>query len=293
MNTVKIREALSWGRSELKGAEIDDYKKDSEILLTYAIGKNQEYCFSNPDYALSQDELLKFHNWIGERKQHKPTFQIIGALNVNGVNLEINGSVLIPRQETEILVESALEYLDSYESRAIKVLDMGTGSGYIVLSLASANEIHKFYASDVSPKALKTAIQNSKNNNLDSRIIFKEGDMFDPWGKDEFDFIIANLPYVPEGRMGMLSREVVEYEPHEAIFSGLDGLDTYRKFFEKAPQHLGKNGLIMTEIDETQASAVKNLVKKYLPSHKCKIIKDLAGFDRIAIIKKEFNKEEK
>jgi release factor glutamine methyltransferase len=281
---TSVKEALLWAKNNLREANIDEANVDALLLLSAATGFSKEEILADGDKILTEKQLSVFEEFIGRRKKNEPTFQIIGQMEINNLDLKITKNVLTPRLETEILIERASRIIKGGEKN-MSVLDLGTGSGFIILSLAKKITGPKYFASDVSSKSLDVAKENASRNNLKNMVDFRLGNMFEPWDATKFDLVLANLPYIPETRKNNLSKEVVVFEPHQALFAGADGLECYEKFFKKIKNYLNPKATIICEIDETQGKSFPLLAQRYLKGAEIEIIKDLYGLDRVAIIK--------
>jgi release factor glutamine methyltransferase len=188
-------------------------------------------------------------------------------------------------------LKSAEHFREGYAPKSI--LDIGTGSGAIIISVANmlesrASRDHgaKYFASDISSNALLVAKTNAENLDFAAKIDFKAGDLFEPWRGQTFDMIVTNLPYVPEREKSSLAPDLLEFEPHSALFGGVDGFDVIRDFLEQLPKHLNENGKVFMEIGHNQGAAISDILSVSLPKARVQIIGDYANIDRIVIIEK-------
>jgi len=282
---MKIRQALIWGAKELKN--LKSSALDAEVLLSYVLKKDKSWLLANLDKDLSEKQLTKFKKTIFQRKKGVPVAYITGHKEFYGLDYYVDKNVLIPRPETELLVEEALKLKNEP-----KILEMGTGSGCVIISMiVSSKPKHqnlwcqgkqltdnKYYASDISIGALKIARKNARKHKV--RIHFIKSNLFQKIPKDtKFDIIIANLPYLdPKWIKGEL-----KYEPKMALDGGLKGVKIIDKFLKKATSYLSKNGIILMEIDPRQTKFIKNKAKKYLPNKKIFFKKDLSKNNRVVI----------
>ncbi|MCG8482889.1 MAG: peptide chain release factor N(5)-glutamine methyltransferase, partial [Clostridia bacterium] len=218
---------------------------------------------------------------LNKRLEGMPLQYITGTQEFMGLDFMVNQDVLIPRPDTEILVENVLKAVDLTHPSGISIFDIGCGSGAIGVSLA-------YYASkvdvscvDISCAALKAAKQNAVTHNVHHKMHFFEGDIFAPIKHQKFDMIVSNPPYIPDESIDSLQIEVSKYEPRSALAGGKDGLDFYRRIVKDAPHYLKNNGLIFLEIGYDQAAAVKDLLKSESVYDGIEVIKDLAGHDRV------------
>lgn len=200
-----------------------------------------------------------------------------GTANFYGFDFTVNSSTLIPRPETEQLVERTLELIKKYLSDHPRILDMGTGSGVIAVTLKKLLPSSVIEATDISLRAIEIAEENAKDNQAD--VTFYTGNLFEPV-KDRFDLIVANLPYVPAARWKWLESQVRDFEPKDAIVSGRDGLKLIKRFCKDVATYLKEPSIVALEIDDTHGPRVQRLLQKALPNHNCFVEKDLAGRDR-------------
>lgn len=324
-----IKEALYWAKKELNEKNVEGPKASAEFLLRQILGVEKSFLYANPENELSEKEEKKFKTWINRRSKHEPVWYITGKIEFFGIDLEVNENVLIPRPETEIMIEKILNKVKSRKSKVesnrrhpelvsgspLKILDIGTGSGAIILSLARSlichpelvsgsyeipeqarNDEIKFFASDISEEALKVAKKNAINlfppslraerGNL---VTFQKGDLFGPWVGQSFDVIVANLPYVPHEEMSTLAYDLIHYEPRTALDGGIKGLEIYQKFFEELPSFVNPGALIYCEIGDKQGDALERMAKEKFPNSKVEVIRDYADYERVVILKLDSN----
>lgn len=267
--------------------KLDNYSLEAEVLLLHSLKhKNtrtlkqisKSFLYSNSDFKLSLKAERKFKKLINKRATGVPVAYLTHHQEFYGLNFYVDGSVLVPRPETELLVELALEIIKNQEYRIKNILDLGAGSGNIIISIiVNSKQItdNSFYATDVSAKALKIAELNAKKHQ--AKINFIKSDLFKNIPeKLKFDLIIANLPY--------LWKNFPKFEPLTALDGGKDGLKIIEKFLQEVGSYLSPKGIILIEIDPRQAKKIKKLSKKYLPDKEIAIKKDLAGLDRVAVL---------
>ncbi|MDD3679190.1 MAG: peptide chain release factor N(5)-glutamine methyltransferase [Patescibacteria group bacterium] len=296
---MKVKEALSRSILELKKAKVEGPISSAHVLMADVLGVRKEEVLVNSERVLSGLELKKLKNYIDQRKNHKSVWHIVGRVSFWGLDFFVSSDVLVPRPETEILVQEALGAISNFEFRIsnsnqksetknqkskISILDVGTGSGTIAIALASESPEIKLTAVDKSPKAIKVAQKNAKYNKI-KNIKFIESDLFSSV-KGRFDIICANLPYIPSEEIGLLPVEVCCYEPHLALDGGSKGLEIYEKFLSGVGKYLKPEGFVFCEIGINQGKKIKKMIKKYLPGFRCIIKRDLAEIDRVAIILK-------
>ncbi|WP_371168921.1 peptide chain release factor N(5)-glutamine methyltransferase [Aliiroseovarius sp. 2305UL8-7] len=259
----------------LKAAGVDDPARDARILLAYAIGiERSRLTLVLPDDVPEVAEAA-FERAIEARTARQPVAQITGSRAFYGRDFIVTSDVLDPRPDTELLVDLALG--QPFET----VLDLGAGSGCILLTLLAENEKASGQGGDISPAALDVARRNAALLSVEDRAEFRLGSWFDSLEVGQrFDLIVSNPPYITSVEMNDLSPEVRNWEPHLALTPGGDGLAAYREITQKAADHLEPNGWLMVEIGSTQGSAVQALFQQ-AGFGKVSVQKDLAGHDRV------------
>lgn len=236
------------------------------------------------DRPLSEGELQSFKALLKRRSEREPLAYILGKKEFYSMEFEVSRDVLIPRPETELLVEKAVQHFQDRSSLPLRFLDIGTGSGCIALSLAKQFPQAQITALDISEKALQIAQKNAQRHGLEAQIDFIEMDFLNPASreslKEPFDLIISNPPYVAEKDFPRLAPEL-RFEPKNALTSGEDGLDFYRELIPATPSHLRQAGLALFEIGFDQAESIEKLATK-AGFQKINILKDYAGHPRVA-----------
>lgn len=270
-----IHKAVEWGIEQLEKANVDSYALDAELLLVHVFNKGREFLFAHPEKTLTIHQVKKYKSYIKRRVKREPVAYILGYKEFFGLDFIVDKNVLIPRPETEVLVEQALK-----DIKGCTVVDVGTGSGAIVVALAKNQPEADFVAIDVSQKALSIAKRNAKRHKV--KVKFIKSDLLDFKIKNSKVVIVANLPYGYSGEYKNLQPEITKYEPRVAIDGGRDGLKYYRGLLKQIKSF--KNFILFCEIDPRQVRDFKKLVKKYFPKGKMRVIKDLAGKDRIVKI---------
>lgn len=256
---------------------------ESELLLAGVLGLKRLDLYLQHDRPLSPEELELYRTAVRRRLKHEPVQYILGTAAFRHLELHIDARVLIPRPETELLAGAVLAWSKA-TGRAGAMLDIGTGSGAIALSLAAEGGYERVVASDVSRDALEVARANAARLGLADRIELREGSLFDVVREGErFDVIVSNPPYVAETERESLSPEVVLHEPPQALFAGADGLAVITAIIDGAAQRLKAGGLLALEIGAGQGPAVVALLERagsYVP---VRVEQDLAGRDRMAL----------
>lgn len=278
MTGAEVREALGSAVDALRAVGVEDPRLDAELLLAEATGWSRAALIAEPGAEVSPAAGRSFGEMVRRRLRREPVAYILGRKGFRGIELAVDRRVLIPRPETELLVELALEVAPE------RALDVGTGSGAIALAVADELPGCEVTATDTSPGALAVARANAERLGLADRVRFLEGTL--PEGED-FDLILANLPYVAERDWPGLQPEVTQWEPGEALLAGPDGLDAYRAFVPGCARHLHRYseqmaGALAVEVGEGQASAVAALMTE-AGFGQVEIRPDLAGIERVVV----------
>lgn len=278
---MKIKEILLDQVNILKKNNIEEAIIKARILLCYTINKPKEYLIAHDDEELSDESIYKYEKYIQRILQNEPIQYITEQQEFMKMNLYINKNVLIPRADTEILVEEALNIIKNEKCK--KVLDLCTGSGAVGISIAKYSQVERVMLTDISLSALKVAKINVERQNL-KNVEITQSDLFSNIN-EKFNIIISNPPYIETETIKKLSKDV-QNEPVLALDGGRDGLDIYRKIIKDASNYLEKEGYLALEIGYNQKQAVINLLEN---SNKYKNIyskKDLSGNDRIVVCRR-------
>ena len=279
-----IAEALKEGKQRLKAAGKEAYAFEAELLLEKAAGLNRTALFLRGEESLSEEVLAVYEGYLSEREQGRPTQYILGEWEFMGLPFHVGEGVLIPRGDTEVLVETILEKQQTEPMESI--LDIGTGSGCIPVSLGHYGRFEQIMAVDISPKALSYATKNAAENKIN--IDFYESDLFTnvpaEW-KGRLDAIVSNPPYIPKKDIEELMTEVKDFEPMNALDGGEDGLDFYRAIVEQGRDWLVDGGWLFFEIGYDQGEDLRKLLTEFGYTE-IEIRKDLAGLDRVAMGRK-------
>lgn len=282
---VSISEALIRACEALSENGNENPALDARVILSHITQKDALYLHTHPDEYISEDEINKFNIAISERLNKRPVAYITGTKEFYGYEFTVTEDVLIPRSDTEILVEKALEYAKGINKGEIRILDLCCGSGAIGLTLAKEIENSLVMLSDISADAIEICIQNAKALNVDNCEIIKS-DLFEELDCMYFDIIVSNPPYITSDEMNILSEDILLWEPHQALYGGSDGLNFYREIASEAKEHLNSGGALMFEIGAYQSLDVVNITEKCGYTN-IEVTKDLAGLDRVVSAKYE------
>lgn len=275
-----LRALIEEGCRILAAAGIDTARLDAEILLAHA-GSSSRSSIVTGTAQLTAPAIRKFREMIQHRASREPIAYIIGGKEFFSLDFEVNRGVLIPRPETEALVEAALKFIAT-RSQA-RVLDIGTGSGAIAIAVAVNAPHAQIVATDISKAALEVARRNAVRNRCEDRIEFVDADVF-PDRQSPFDLILSNPPYVAESVLPTLEPEIRQYEPRIALTDGADGRAFYRRIATDSPKCLKPDGAVMVEIGAGQRPAVEALFRRAGFSN-IDAVADLASIDRVVIAK--------
>ena len=254
---------------------------DVETLLQKVLGVDRLYILLNLERVLSEDEEQLFNKFINERLNNRPIAYIVGNREFMGLDFFVKEGVLIPRPDTEVLVEEVIELAKKKDAK--NILDIGTGSGAITVSLAKYLENVKVTSVDISDIALEIGKRNAISNEVDDRINFVKSDLFTNIDKEtKFDIIVSNPPYIKREVIETLDKQVKDYEPYNALEGGVDGLDFYRAITKQAKDYLKKGGILAYEVGHDQSEDVSKLMEMdgYTNIY---TLKDLQQIDRVVI----------
>ncbi|MBN1933996.1 MAG: peptide chain release factor N(5)-glutamine methyltransferase [Anaerolineae bacterium] len=279
MTVLRVDEALAWAEQQLGAVSESD--TSARLLLAHVLGRSVTDLFVHPEWALTGPQQAEFERLVARRADYEPVAYLIGHRAFFDLDLAVDVRVLIPRQETELLVECALDLARCWPQS--RVADVGTGSGAIAVSLAVHLPRATIWAVDRSAEALEVARANARRCGVEGQIAFLQGDMLSPL-PGQVDLIAANLPYVSESEYADLPPDVRRYEPCQALLAGVDGLAAIRALLRQAPEYLAPDGIILLEIGAGQGAAVAALARNTFPQARIEAMQDYAHLDRIIII---------
>lgn len=276
MEPISLRAALLAATTEL--APSPTARRDAELLLLHALGRDRAWLLAHAEEAMLPEQASLYTDWRARRARQEPVQYIVGEQEFWGLRLRVTPDVLIPRPETEHLVEAALARLPKASNTPQKIADIGTGSGAIALALASERPEAEITALDLSPAALLVAQQNAHALGLEKQIRFLQSDLLSALHNERFKMIVSNPPYIPSGER--LEAQVYDYEPHSALFAGADGLTIYERLIPAAWAALEPGGSLLLEIGYGQKDALSALLADW---SKVEFIPDLQGIPRVAV----------
>lgn len=278
---MTLKETLIATRKTLASKHMEEPKLESDLLVRYATGLSKEQFHTQYNRKLSDEEIATLDEAVKRRARGEPIAYILGYKEFFGLMFDVSPSVLIPRPETELLVEKAIETARLQNIRLIA--DIGTGCGAIAISIAKHVPHTQIYAVDISETALEVAKTNSQKHDVTDRVHLLHGNLLEPI-PEPVDLIAANLPYVRSEDWANLPAEIKSNEPKSALVSGTKGLDTIKDLLATAKSKLRPNGAILLEIGNCQGSTVLNLASSYYLGATVELYTDLAGLDRIVSI---------
>ncbi len=271
-----------WSTSHtLSVAGIEDAPIEADVLLCHVLGTSRTQLYTEAARSLTSEELDKLQGIIQRRLLHEPIAYILGRCEFYGIEFHIDHRALIPRPETELLVEKAIEAIRHHPSlENFTIADIGTGSGVIAISLALALPQAKVYATDISALALQVAEINCRRHRADN-VDLLQGNLLEPLPK-KVDMIVANLPYIRNSELRTLSPEITDFEPTIALAGGEDGIDNIASLLAQIPEKTHSESYLFLEIGQGQDEAVTSLINSYLPQACIKLLPDLSDINRVA-----------
>jgi release factor glutamine methyltransferase len=283
-SSFSIRDALAWGAQALRRAAIGNARLDAEVLLRHTLDMDRERLYMSTEAPMSAGQEAKFRELVLRRSRREPVAYITGHKEFWSLDFVVSPAVLIPRPETELLVEVALQYIGKLEQRSsVKILDLGTGSGAISVCLAKETLAAEIVVVDISPIALDVARMNASRHGVANRIRFVSGDLFAPLKplRETFDVIVSNPPYILTSELSALAPEIINWEPMTALDGGADGIETCRRIIAQGNGYLAPGGAIVLEIGADMAFAVAELFARSGRYGPASVFQDYAGKDRV------------
>ncbi len=281
---ITVGRAIISASQRLSEAGCDTPRLDAQVILAHVLGQDRSWLFAHHEYQLSDQEIERYTELIARRARREPVAYLIGRKEFYGLEFLVDRRVLIPRPETELLVDAALGQIASRSQEPVLVADVGTGSGAIAIAVAVNAPRSRVYAVDISPEALAVARENVRRLDGDGRVTLLLGDLLTPLPQP-VDLIVANLPYIPAKVMETLDPDVRDYEPSMALAGGELGLQQIQRLLEQAPRFLKPDGTILLEIGHDQGEAVRELALGMAPRPRyVGVRQDYSGHDRLVTI---------
>lgn len=305
-----VGRALAAANQRLRGCGADTPRLDAELLLAHVLGKDRVYLYAHADQHLSDEDRTRYERLIERRRRREPVAYLVGSRSFYGLDFTVDSRVLIPRPETELLVETAIATADVMSQRvvvlsarersrqmshpapveafarpeAVTLADVGTGSGIIAVSVAVHCPSALVWASDVSAGALAVASRNAQTHGVADRIRLVQGFLLRPIPQP-VDIITANLPYIPTGDIDRLAPEIATYEPRQALDGGYYGTQLIGELLNQAPEYLRPGGAVLLEIGSDQGAFVVGLARRAFPHADVRLVRDFADLDRMVVIR--------
>ncbi|HEV2420309.1 MAG TPA: peptide chain release factor N(5)-glutamine methyltransferase [Candidatus Acidoferrales bacterium] len=280
---VSVRSALREAMGRLEAAKVPSHTLAAELLLMHAVRCDRTWLYSHPDATMDDEVLRRFFELVARRAGGVPTQYLTGKQEFWGLEFEVTPAVLIPRPETEHLVEVAMERLgESRTGESLRIADVGTGSGCIAVALARQFKSAEILATEISSVALDVARRNAARHGVSERIHFTQCDLLGPAATRgrQFDLVVSNPPYVASGDESQLQREVREHEPHEALFAGAEGIGIYTRLIAQAAKCLRGTGVVVVEVGYGASERVRGLLD-CAGWKEIRVTNDLAGIPRV------------
>jgi len=285
-----LSEALQSATQTLLRTRIDDASVEAELLLGYVLSMSKTLLYTEPERALTSAETKRLWRLVRRRLDYEPTAYILGHCEFYGIDFCIDPHTFIPRPETELLLEKAVELAQriSHPGKQIIIADIGTGCGAIAISLALALPKAKIYATDISASTLRVAGMNCRRHAVNSQVELLQGNLLEPLPQP-VDMIVANLPYIKDREFKDLSPEIKKFEPMMALAGGEDGLDKIQQMLDQMPEKLNYEACFLLEIGQGQGEMVTSLTTSYFPQADIELISDLGGIERVVkvVLRKE------
>lgn len=288
-DSLTISKAIQLSSDFLKKRGFAQPRLEAELLLANVLSTNRLQLYLKFDKELSDEEKIKYREALKRRADFEPVAYIIGEKEFLSRPFFVDRSTLIPRPETELLVEKTIDIakeLSRENGAALKVLEIGVGSGIIAVSLALSGLNLEITATDISEDAINIAVKNAERHNAVEKIRFIKGDLFEG-AKGSYDIIVSNPPYVGLSEKDALAKDIIDWEPHSALFAGEDGLDIARRIIAQAPANLNTGGYLIFEIGMGQDENISKIISDSQELNLTTIVKDYAKIPRVVIAKKD------
>lgn len=289
--TWTVRRILEWTSGFFARKNVEPARLSAELILAHVLNLPRIKLYTDYERPLTEKELTACRELVRRAGEQEPIAYLTGKAHFFNLEFEVTRDVLIPRPDTETLVENVLQFVRHQGGfEAPRVLDLCTGSGCIAAAIAHHLKTAVVTATEIGPAAVAIARKNIERLGLSGRVLIEEGDLFEPLSRmvdvQPFNLIVANPPYIPTAQIESLDRSVREYEPIQALDGGLDGLVIHRKIFSEAPQRLTPSGRIYLEIAFDQGELAQQLAREYPAFEDVRILKDFGGRDRVLTAKK-------
>jgi release factor glutamine methyltransferase len=283
---MQLKQAVDAAYELFVANDVPSPRLNAELLVLFVLGRERAYLYAHPERELTGEEQDRYDEVIRERARGCPTQYITGHQEFWGLDLLVSPAVLIPRPETEHVVETVLELTREYRVEPpgkVRLIDVGTGSGCIALALASELPQADVHACDIAEEALEMARVNAARLGLDQRVRFRKSDLLAAYPRETFDFVVSNPPYVGDSEADKVQKQVREFEPKVAVFSGDEGMDIYRRLVPQAKDALKPGGWFVAEIGFSAEEKVRELLAGW---QHIQVTQDLQGIPRVIAAKR-------
>lgn len=285
--TRRVIDVINWGRALFIERNVPHARYTIEVLLEHVLGRKRADLYCDYDYRLSPAEWERLKGYVEKRLERRPLWHLVGEVDFFGMRIRVSDRVLIPRPETELLVEWAIEEIRALPRSGVRyAADIGTGSGNIAVALARSVSGLFVYAVDISPDALAAAEANARDNGAEGAISFLRGDALAPLregARGSLDMIVSNPPYVSDEEWAALPSEVREREPRIALYGGSEGLDVISRIVAGAPACLSPGGVVLLEVGRGQAPRVREMMARSGAYGRIEARRDYAGVERVVV----------
>jgi release factor glutamine methyltransferase len=278
---MQLRQAIQTAVQRLEAAHVGSPRMNAELLAMFVLGCDRAYLYAHADRALTRDEIARYDDALGERARGVPAQYIIGHQEFWGMDLIVSPAVLIPRPETEHVIETVLELVREHPPAGI--VDVGTGSGCIALALAKEFPRAEIHATEISPEALEIARANATRHQLEKRVQFHRTDLLAGMEEQAFDFVVSNPPYIGEWEAYSVEAQVRRFEPRLALFAGPSGLEVFARLIPQAQKVLQPGGWLVMEMGHSSRDQVCELLKDW---EEIRVTNDLQGIARVVAAKR-------
>lgn len=284
MPWTPVGRALVAATQRLEEVDISTASLDAQVILGHVLKKDRAWLFAHYDYKLNPAQAETYADLVARRAANEPVAYLIGRREFYGLELTVDRRVLIPRPETELLVDAVLDHIDSRPDKAVRMVDVGTGSGAIALAVAANAPAAKIYAVDLSAAALDVARSNVAALDTRRQITLLQGDLLQTL-PERVEIVAANLPYINSRDFPNLMADVRDYEPRLALEAGPEGLDAIARLLDQVPDHVTPGGVLFLEVGHDQGETVRRLASERLPhTRHIGVHQDYHGYDRLVVI---------
>lgn len=283
---LHLIDLINFSDQLLDHAGVEAPRQNVERMLEKVMSLKRIELYLNPKREVTVSEEAEFKNMLDRRLASEPLQYILGETEFYGIKYKCDRRALIPRPETEFVVQSALKYIDG--RRGLRILDLGCGCGAIVVAVAVKNPDQDYFASDVSTDAIELARENASLNDISDKIEFRTGSMLSPFKNDDlkFNLVLSNPPYIKSGEFELLHEQIKRFEPRRALLAGPDGLEFIRQMISEASEHLQTDGFLIFEVGLGQAELIREFISSRSAFEYVESVVDYRGVKRVVVLRK-------